>query len=450
MSLSSILDSLAKVANKRTGGPDSLVPKSGGNYENNTFRYPLDVGNYDKGHYILFHVNVQDTTQFSAPATNDTPTVIQNTVNLQALRGSTNAAGGAEMLVDGASQVGAAAGEGYDKLAAASKMPKVIEAAGTLKKYASQATGQLSAYASSISGQKFLRRIRRTTDTVALYMPDSLQFGYAQSYAAPNMSGSGLSQMAAAGQSAVDSKGNVNDIIKNLSPFLLNFATSKLLGNLGKPIFTAGTGLVQNPMMEVMYTSPNLRTFNFTFMFYPRSEQEAAEVQRIIDRFRYHQAPEIKKNSGGYFLIPPSEFDIKFMYFGKENPNIDKISTCVLTSINVDYTKLGSFVTYEVQGENEPQLGRTGMPVGIGLTLSFKETQIFTKEYYNPEGDVSGQPTDTRGIPLSDIPDDQYNADIKQGLPRNENGSPLVDDQYNPDVRVRPNIAGDATNEGNA
>jgi hypothetical protein len=60
-------------------------------------------------------------------------------------------------------------------------------------------------------------------------------------------------------------------------------------------------------------------------MFYPRSEKEALEVQRIIDRFRFHQAPELDKYESGRqtgMLIPPSEFDIKFYYGGRQNPNI--------------------------------------------------------------------------------------------------------------------------------
>jgi len=97
---------------------------------------------------------------------------------------------------------------------------------------------------------------------------------------------------------------------------------------------------------------------------------------------RFHQAPEIKQNTGGFFLIPPSEFDISFMYNGKVNPNMDAISTCVLTNIAVDYTPKG-FHAYESIGSiDNPELGKTGMPVGIGLSLSFMETQIITKEYY--------------------------------------------------------------------
>jgi hypothetical protein len=119
-------------------------------------------------------------------------------------------------------------------------------------------------------------------------------------------------------------------------------------------------------------------------MFYPRSRIEAKEVQNIIQRIRFHQAPEVLGNNsagglGGYFLVPPSEFDIKFYYNGAENPNIPSISTCVLQTVDVDYAPSG-FAAYEVlEDKGVPGLGSTGMPVGIRLGLVFKETQIITK-----------------------------------------------------------------------
>ena len=77
-------------------------------------------------------------------------------------------------------------------------------------------------------------------------------------------------------------------------------------------------------------------------------------------------------------MTPPSEFDIKFMYNGKENPNIPKVSTCVLESIDIDYAPNG-FSTYEVPGQNTPTPGGTGTPVGVRMSLQFKETEILTK-----------------------------------------------------------------------
>jgi len=135
---------------------------------------------------------------------------------------------------------------------------------------------------------------------------------------------------------------------------------------------------VQNPMLEMIYKSPNFRTFQFDFIFYPRDESEALEVQRIIERIRFHQAPEFAAGTQG-FLVPPSEFDIKFYYGGAENPNIPQIATCVLTTIDVNYAPNG-FTAYEVPNENFPALGRTGMPVAIQITLQFQEITYLTKK----------------------------------------------------------------------
>ena len=131
-------------------------------------------------------------------------------------------------------------------------------------------------------------------------------------------------------------------------------------------------------MMELLYSSPDFRSFNFDFLLMPRSEKEAKEVQNIINLLRFHQAPEIVRNSGGYFLYPPSEFDISFYYNGTENINIPKISTCVLTNIETDYAPNG-FAAYEVERESKPSFGRTGMPVAIRLGLSFMETEYIVK-----------------------------------------------------------------------
>jgi hypothetical protein len=148
--------------------------------------------------------------------------------------------------------------------------------------------------------------------------------------------------------------------------------------NTARLATAAATGAVRNPMLEMLYKSPNFRTFNFEFKFYPRDEREALEVQRIVERLRYHQSPELVKESSA-FLVPPSEFDIKFYYNGSQNPNIPPISTCVLQTIDIDYAPNG-FSAYEVPNENQPSLGRTGMPVAMTLRLAFQETTYLTKE----------------------------------------------------------------------
>ena len=132
-------------------------------------------------------------------------------------------------------------------------------------------------------------------------------------------------------------------------------------------------------------------------MFYPRSQREAREVIDIIEMFKYHQAPELLNGTYGRFLVPPSEFDIQFMYNGQENENIPKVSTCVLTNVDINYAPTGTFAAYETADSNSPTKGGTGMPVGIGLDLSFTETEIITKNSYNPYRRVNESQIDVSG-----------------------------------------------------
>jgi hypothetical protein len=201
---------------------------------------------------------------------------------------------------------------------------------------------------------------------------------------------------ATAGYSQIkDSSNRVEDAVKNLTPFILNSFLRKQFGNQGAGIYAAGTGTVINPQLEMIYTSPSFREFRFDFMLYPRSSKEAIEVQKILNRLRFHQAPEIFKEGagalGGFFLVPPSEFDIKFYYNGRINPNIPPISTCVLTSIDTDYAPNG-WSAYEVPSDSgEPTMGKTGMPVGIRLSLNFQETEIMTKDNFFDEQVLLGR-----------------------------------------------------------
>jgi hypothetical protein len=58
------------------------------------------------------------------------------------------------------------------------------------------------------------------------------------------------------------------------------------------------------------------------------------------------------------------------------------MTTSVLTNIDVNYAPNG-WSAFEVPGENQPALGRTGMPVAIQVTLQFQETTYLTKQDFN-------------------------------------------------------------------
>lgn len=337
----------------RTGGPADLISDRRGVYE--IKKYPLDIGNYDKGHYMIIHINEQRETQFSTAQGPDLPTILKN------------------QRVSGLTPTSASVGVNRN----ATSIGNFLNFDGSI---------------GSVIGQ-FERPIRRTKKTIALYMPDTVAFGHNENYSDASATGIATALLAA-GKSAVDAFKMPGNFGTNLASNLGAFVGAGSMYALKKIGFGEGftqalgqslIGAVQNPLLEVIYSSPVLRQFSFEFMFYPRSEREAREVQQILHMFRYYQAPEILEKSAGFFLVPPSEFDIQFYYNGKINPNIPPISTCVLTGMNVDYAPNG-WAAYETGGNTNslnPTLGATGMPVAIRLTLNFKETEIVTKQFIN-------------------------------------------------------------------
>lgn len=373
MSLFSFADINFKSDN-RTGGPNDLLDGAANRYGYNIYRYPIDIGQADKGHYMVIHINQQRQTKFAGSvidAAGQRPSVYENRL-----------------------QTGSKPGGSFDTLVNGG-----LDLVNNTSKHFSDSTGKMKDVIDSMIGNakvdvnryatEFVRTIQRTKDTIALYMPDTVTYTHSQAYNQMSLQGD-LAAAIAVGSSAVDAYKNspagtlntLGAIAKNLSPFLASYISNQ--SNLTRAAFTAFTGVVQNPMLEIIYSSPDFRAFRFDFMFYPRSEKEATEVQDIIHKIRFHQAPEILKESNGFFLIPPSEFDIKFYYNGKENPNIPQISTCILESIDLDYAPNG-FSAYEVPGEFVPKMGRTGMPVGIRMTLQFRETEFLTKANYEQE-----------------------------------------------------------------
>tara|TARA_R110000868_G_scaffold144612_1_gene363889 strand:+ start:466 stop:1665 length:1200 start_codon:yes stop_codon:yes gene_type:complete len=376
--------------NFNPGGNRTNLFKS--DFGQDNLRYPSDLGDIGKGHYMVFYVNVQKRTQFKdfTPSTR-TPATISNRTN-----DVSNLLNGVYDSVVG-STARSASSEG-DQASPANFI-------GDAKNYL---TGALS------NGGLF-RSIVSTTDSIALYMPDTLNFTYNQNYDSPSMSAEfgnvgAAAQGAAAGVDAV--KNFINSgkqfSIQNLAPFvssLTPFAAKAVTQGLGAVKLGGGAGtfaaltnlsggvLSENPQLELIYSSPVMREFRYSFMFYPRDERESTQVLNIIDKFKFHQAPEILGGTLGRFLVPPSEFDIEFHYNGKVNPNLPRVSTCVLTSIDIDYAPNG-FAAYESGKTNQATRGSTGMPVGIRMDLAFKEIDIITKQFFKKPNSRS-EPFDT-------------------------------------------------------
>jgi len=380
-----------------------LAPLVGNEFERTTLRYPLDVGNYDKGHYVVFYIKQQKSTSYKRPEALDSKVFSRDTGGVTEIASSQKLASsfGNELLGkinSGLSQINGATGGALGGITSA-----ISKAAGGITGNINNVFGQSgvkfggdSAASKEIidnsikritgGSLSFLRTTTLTKDAIALYMPETLMYTYSQSYDTPAIGGELGGTILAAGKSAVDaySKDGVLDassaFFKSIGGKAVSSAAGAALGQTGDLLFTAATGTVSNPMLEMIYKSPNFRTFQFDFSFYPRDEREALEVQRIIERLRFHQAPELA--SAQNFFVPPSEFDIKFYYAGAENPNIPQVATCVMTTLDTNYAPNG-WSAYEVPGENKPAVGRTGMPTAISVRMEFQEVTYLTKRDFD-------------------------------------------------------------------
>lgn len=391
-------------------------------------RYPKELAtDPSRMHYVVFHINVQSKSQFGLPEVAESTRSIQNRIFLNGQRGNITPVGSINSVIgkitggfSGQAEVpnaqSAAAQQAtpgiLDKLNAAalkaggpnSPAVKALDAASAAADTAKQTFNAAKNIVTTTGNEikkldetNFLRTTRRTSDTIALYMPHAMQYSMSQSYSEINLADilGPMGSLLAAGEQLAGKGGAAN-----ITPFIRTALESETVSNAAKGFgidsATAGKalqaafGFANNPQIELIYERPSLRDFNFEFAFYPRDRREAQDVQKIIRLFRFHAAPEIASNFGGRFLIPPSNFDIMFYHNGIENPNIPKITTCVLTGVNATYNTASNYEIPLEKGIEDASIGGTGMPYQINLSLSFRETEVITKELISLDDNTNG------------------------------------------------------------
>ena len=213
----------------------------------------------------------------------------------------------------------------------------------------------------------FSRPQKRLKAAIGLYIPNQLSARYSVGWGEEDTMGfsamaKGANEIGRALQSA-GSESRVTGLAKEvLTAAAVGGATP-----FGKEMGIA-SGLAQNPKKEQAFKNVDFRTFTFDYSFAPRSSQEAKNVLNIIRAFKYHMHPEFKSEDA-FLYIYPSEFDIVYYKGAKENLNIHRHTSCVLTEMNVNYTPNGVFTTFA-----------DGMPTQISVTLTFKELMLLSKE----------------------------------------------------------------------
>ena len=161
---------------------------------------------------------------------------------------------------------------------------------------------------------------------------------------------------------------------------------SSILNMLGQnmsaeSILARGQGKIPNSNLELLFNSPALRKFSFTWRMSPRSREEAMVVNKIIRSFKQGMsAKKLSPTSGGasFFLGTPNIFDLQFKTGGGQLiDGLFRIKTSACTNTAISYTDGAQWSAYD-----------DGQPTSINLTLAFEELEpIYDTDYSeNPLG----------------------------------------------------------------
>ena len=347
-----------------------------------TYQFPKDVfENGQLGHYMVFYVNVQDRSKYEYGKTSKQISEMRLAETKAYEQGASVGAGG---FVD-------LKGE-YPKKKEYYLTRAMKNKAGNYG--ISNEDGTIINLADANRNNQSLQGIsktRKTTtrikDSIALYLPPNVTDTTSATYedTPTGLLGFGLDtflrtadavqlkDFEAAGKLGGEAvKTFLEESFKRMGGAL----AEALSGSEGAiPLANKVFGRADNPFVEVLFNTMNVRSFTYNFNFAPRNESETLEIQEIIQLFRFHMAPEIQDQNRRYYTLP-SEFDIHYMFKtddgdSYENDFYTRIGTCVLENVATNYTPGG------VKSFSD------GSPTQITMSLTFKETEVLTKEKIN-------------------------------------------------------------------
>jgi len=311
----------AKSASDFANGPLGSLFQSKYNYNN--LQYPADLNSVGKGHAIVFEI--------SQPKSKSIEEVIDYSIKTATELGSAAVAKGEEVL------------NGMN-----TQPEKTLTDLGNSVK-----TGVTSLLNGTAFGGTTVSELMTVSKDlkaiVSLYMPDSLSFQYAANFGE-------VSIMDAVASSKLPGIAAVAGFVQSV--------VDPTQGNAAGRLALNKMGYAFNPQEQVLFQGIDFRTFEMSFTFSPKSAREAQQVQKIIKLFRTYAAPTIVTGAAGFFYTPPGVFNLSFRKDGKINPNINKLTDCVLLSVNVNYAPNG-WSSY-----------KDGQPVQTTMDLSFKETVL--------------------------------------------------------------------------
>ena len=256
----------------------------------------------------------------------------------------------------------------------------------------------------SYSGQAKAASGPGSGDSIILYMPSTTPavaqsndwgaksfagelgqlIGDAASAAAGGINGADFSSFEAGMASGKEAgKGLIDMVKKNMSkggPIAKQAGTSLVAGMAGmtpNQLTALQRGEIYNPNIELLYSGPKLRGFNFNFQFVPKSQQEATVVNKIIMEFKKWSAP---KDIGNGMYKVPNVWQVKYMSNGGENKFMNAFKRAACMNVAVQNN----------QGMNMHMSFEDGMPIITSLSLNFMEVDVITRDDHAESGSMVG------------------------------------------------------------
>ena len=329
-------------------------------YSFGTVQYPDDLGTAEFGHYMMFYIYQVKKSRYQGP----------------------------QKIFSHNENTGTGGQRGQQKAVFKDykKSEGISSSASTAYPYKGKEKLAARGDEVSISGElKRSGRLKRTSDVISLYMPPGFKTSYKSNYKNSETGLAGVLGQQLAGASSV------SDMLAQLGDVgTFNTVMSALEDTLKMKLAAGAADLVSggdlegvlrkaeqkalNPAVEAIFQSVDLRTFNYSFRFTPRSESEVRTVDNIIKLFKFHMLPErVQDEAVGRHLIFPSEFEIYYMFQGVENQWYPFTGGCVLTDMNVSYGPGG-------ESQHFRPIDGSPAPTEINMDLTFTENEIMTKE----------------------------------------------------------------------
>lgn len=358
---SSTLDTEGKKFFRQAGGADK--------FKVSTFAYPSNLGEGDLQHYVEFQINVRGKSKFNKDkqlfqvqkqsdasfSAKQLATAV--TVGAAAIGGGL-AIGAARKIRDKLKKSGADKGPGQSKTPQAAN-PEAAKGPSSAQAGALGATAGAAISADQLLTPDTLYRI---SDVIALYMDAPPAVRYNMNYSNRDLGTIAGILANAAGVLT----GKATDEVFTAAALALSKSAGQVFGLDVPGIAGAGAGVVLNPVRTVLFEAVDFRTFAFNYKFMPKDPGEVKTVKDIIKLFKFHMHPEMSENK--LFFVYPSEFQITYYFGSIQNPYFHKFTSCVLENVEITY------------GGEQFSSFRTGEPTEINMKLTFKETEILTKD----------------------------------------------------------------------